>query len=321
MKTPLVNKILKFGFFAFLFIAAAGVSAYIALTFVIESEDVVIIPELKDKDVLYALEILSDMGLNTKVKSIEYHSTTPRNHIIDQYPEPGTEIKKGRDVKITVSRGPKSIVMPNLFGLPVRQARIILEENGLCIDKISKTRSRTGKQDEIISQFPLAGKIVERDNCINLLVVSGQHEKAYLLPDYKGILLTDVLTQLDQYRLISGKIQHVALKQMPENAVVDQQPRAGKRVTTGQRIGFVINRPTHSKNDKNNDGRHVFRYRLEKGFLKQKVRAVLKFDGVSVDIYHQLMKPGKELWLFIPDIDNSTLFLYVDDSLVETRVY
>jgi serine/threonine-protein kinase len=114
------------------FIFIVGISAFFVLTLMIKSEDTVIIPKVTGKDVIYALEILSDLGLNTKVKGSEYNDNIPKNHIIFQDPEPGSEIKKGRDVKIILSKGAKEALTPNLKGLTIDQARIILEENELC---------------------------------------------------------------------------------------------------------------------------------------------------------------------------------------------
>ena len=60
---------------------AAGVSAYFTLTLIIKSEDTVIVPELIGKDVVYALEFLTDLELNTKVKGSEYSENIPKNNV------------------------------------------------------------------------------------------------------------------------------------------------------------------------------------------------------------------------------------------------
>ena len=96
------------------FFLAVGIGAYLTITLIIKSEDTVVIPEITGKELVYALEILSDLELNTKVKGSEYSADIPKNHIVFQEPEPGTEIKKGRDVRIIISKGARTIPMPNL---------------------------------------------------------------------------------------------------------------------------------------------------------------------------------------------------------------
>ena len=60
----------------------AGVSAYLTLTLIIKSEDTVVVPELVGKNVVNVLELLTNLGLNTKIKGSEYSAEVPKNHII-----------------------------------------------------------------------------------------------------------------------------------------------------------------------------------------------------------------------------------------------
>jgi eukaryotic-like serine/threonine-protein kinase len=64
------------------------------LTLIIKSEDTVIVPELIGKDVVSALERLTELELNAKVKGSEYSTEFPKNHVVFQDPQPGSEIKK-----------------------------------------------------------------------------------------------------------------------------------------------------------------------------------------------------------------------------------
>ena len=140
-----------------LFCLSVGVSAYIALTFIIKSEDTVIVPDLTGKDLVYSLELLTNLGLNTKVRGSEYSETVPKNHIIFQDPDPGSEIKKDRDIRIIISKGPQNVIMPNLEGISIQQARIIAEENGLCVGKISHTYSDSKKKRHCDGAIPVNG--------------------------------------------------------------------------------------------------------------------------------------------------------------------
>ena len=161
MKNPAL-KIGKIAALVLSFIIFAGVSAYLTLTLLIKSEDVVIVPDLTGKEDVNVLEILTDLGLNTKVKGFEYTEDVPKNHIVFQQPKPGVEIKKGRDIKIIISRGAKNILMPNLKGLSLQQARIIIEENGLCHKEQSRTYNSIFEKDNIIAQLPSPGSQINR---------------------------------------------------------------------------------------------------------------------------------------------------------------
>ena len=320
----MISRILKLGALFFLFVLIVGASAYLTLTLIIKSEDTVVVPDLSGKNVVYVLELLTDLGLNTKVKGSEYSADVPENNVIFQEPEPGAEIKKGRDVRIIISKGAKSILMPNLKGLSVRQARIILEENSLRRGEISSTYSNTIKKDEIIAQIPSPGTMITRGACVNLLVSMGIRPRAYKMPDLIGLSLNSAITMIESIDLVLGEIKTRFHKDKPLNTIVAQELLSGYRVTQGSAVNIVINRKPIKKgrrylNESQEGG--LFRYRLKDGFLKRHIRVRLNSFGVSADLFDGFMKPGEEIWLLIPRKNNATVFLYEDGELLKTFVY
>jgi beta-lactam-binding protein with PASTA domain len=319
-----ISRIFKLSALFFLFVMIVGASAYLTLTLIIKSEDTVVVPDLCGKNVVYVLELLTDLGLNTKVRGSEYSADVPENNVIFQEPEPGAEIKKGRDVRIIISKGAKTILMPNLKGLFVGQARIILEENSLQPGEISSTYSNTLKKDEIIAQVPSPGTMIKRGECVNLLVSMGIRPQAYKMPDLIGLSLNSAMTMIEGIDLVLGEIKTRFHEDKPLNRVVAQELPSGHRVTQGSTVNIVINRKPGKKGinslNESQDG-GLFRYRLKHGFLKRHIRVRLKSFGVSADLFDGFMKPGEEIWLLIPKNDNATVFLYEDGELLKTLVY
>ena len=105
----MITRIAKISTFIIVLILIIGASAYFTLTLIIKSEDTVVVPDLVGKKVLYVLEILTDLKLNAKIKGSEYSSDIPVDHVIFQEPEPGSEIKIGRNVTIIISKGTETI--------------------------------------------------------------------------------------------------------------------------------------------------------------------------------------------------------------------
>ena len=320
----MISRVLKIAVLFFGFILVAGASAYLTLTLIIKSEDAVVVPDLVGEDVVYALELLTDLELNTKVEGSEYSTDLPKNNVIFQEPEPGSEIKKGRSVRIIISKGPKSIPMPNLEKLSVQKARIILEENSLCQGQISSTYSNRIEKDSIIAQVPSVGTMISRNECVNLLVSIGIRPHEYKMPDLKGRFLDSAIPLIENGNLILGKIKSVFYNDKPLNTIIAQEPLSGYRVAEGGTVDLVINRKPGRKGRGYLTGVPVgnfFRYRAKDGFLKRHIRVVLNSFGVSNTIYDEFIQPGEEIWLLIPDNSNTTLFLYEDDKLIKTRVY
>ena len=197
----MIAKIAKIAGLALTFILVAGISAYLSLTLIIKSEDTVIVPNLEGKDVVYVLELLTELELNTKVRGSEYTNDVPKNYVIFQDPSPGAEIKKGRDVKIILSKGPKTLFMPNLLALSIQQANIILEENGICQGVLSRTYHSRIEKDHIIAQVPAQGTMISRGECVDFLVSIGVQARAFKMPDLIGLRLEDALQSIEKAEL------------------------------------------------------------------------------------------------------------------------
>ena len=315
----MISRIASIGLIVLAFTVIAGVSAYLTLTFFIKQEDTVVVPDLVGKDVVRVLFELTDLGLNTKVRGADYSADIPANHVIFQEPQPGDEIKKDRDVRIVISKGTKTVLTPNLKGLPVSQARIILDENGLCLGAQSHMFSSKVRKDGIVSHAPSSGRAIPRGDCVNLLVSRGPRPEAYKMSDLDGQALEETILLLEAVDLRLGKVRTVSYKNRPWNSIVAQEPLPGHRVLEGLRIDLSVNRPRGEDGRKSVDGLaglNLFRYRAANGFLKRRIRIRLNGFGESIDLYDGLLKPGDEIWHLIPENPDTSLLLYEDGELV-----
>jgi eukaryotic-like serine/threonine-protein kinase len=319
-----IVKIVKTALLTLLFFVSAGLSAYMALTYIIKSGDTVIVPDLTGKDLVYSLEILTDLGLNTKVSGSEYNEIIPKNHIIFQDPGPGSEIKKDRDVRIVISKGPQTIVMPNLEGLSIQQARIIAEENGLCQGKLSVAYSKTFIKDMVMAQAPLPGKVVTRDSCIDILLSNGIQPAQYMMPDLADTTLDETIQILESLNLTIGDIQSTYDVSKPKNRIVSQSPLPGYPVVENSIVNLVMNREPGSKSHNlmnETGGVQLFRFKLEIGLMRKHIHIDVNCFGLTVDLIDIYAKPGEEIWTLIPGNLDATLFLYQDNELIKTEVF
>lgn len=320
----MIAKIAKIAAIGLAFIFVAGISAYFTLTLIVKSEDTVIVPSLEGKDVVYALELLTELELNTKVKGSEYTADIPKNYVVFQEPQAGAEIKKGRDVKIILSKGPQTVSMPNLLALSVRQANIILDENGICQGEVSSTYSKLVEKDHIIAQVPSQGTMISRGGCVDLLISKGARPKAFKMPDLIGLSLEDALESIENVKLVIGDIKSSYQKNKPQNIIVKQTPISGYRVITASPVSLLINRESKKERPDRLYGQFpasLFSYRVDNGFLKRRIRVSLNSDGFTNDLFDDFVKAGEEIWLLIPRDKEATLFLYENDKLILTQAY
>jgi len=295
------------------FAAVAGISGYLTLRFIIKGEDTVVVPELLGKDVIYALNILTDLGLNTKVGGFEYRADVPANHVAYQDPAAGSVVKKDRDVRIIISKGPKSLIAPNLVGMELRQASIIMEENGLSQGTLSRTFDPTAAIDQVISQVPPSGTVAMREDAVDLLVSLGHRPKNYKMPYLQGMTLEDAILVLERYHLNVGRIQTVQRPDQPLDVVTAQDPEYGYQVDSGGFVNLTINRA--EKGPIVEQGLGLLHHGVGQGFLRSHIRIRVNAFGMFYELYNAFAPAGDQIWLLTPRGPEATVFVYDNGKL------
>jgi len=320
----MLKKLAKIAALFVVFLVVAGASAYLTLTFIIKSEDTVIVPDLVGKDVVTALEQLTDLQLNTKVNGSEYSRQFPKNHVTYQEPDPGSEIKKDRDIRIIISKGPKNILMPNLISLSKRQARMIMEENGISQGHLTHTYFKAVEKDHIIVQVPSAGTMITRGISVDLLVSMGSRPVAYKMPELAGLSLDKAVLMIEKTNLAVGEIRSHYDKHKPRNIIVQQEPLAGYRIRENSPVSLVINR--HPGKTVGAHLHHplygsLLQHRVKNGFLRKRIRVEFESEDSAADIFDDYIKPGEEIWVLVPRDQDARAFIFEDDKLVKTLMY
>jgi serine/threonine-protein kinase len=147
---------------------------------------------------------------------------------------------------------------------------------------------------------------------------------AYKMPELAGLSIEDAVLLIEKFDLPLGEIKSVFYENKSRNTVVSQEPLAGYRVDAGNRVNLVINRKPPKKDQEylpGEQGRNLFTYRLNNGFLRRHIRIELKSNGFSSDLFDEFIKPGQEIWLLIPTNNEATVLVYEDDKLIQTHVY
>lgn len=306
------------------FFVISGISTYFTISYFIKNEETVVVPDLIGEDIIYVLELLTSLGLNTKVKGSEYSRDFAQNNIIFQDPKPGEVIKKNRDVRIIISKGTKTLSMPNLKGLNLQQAQLIIDKNGLFEKNSAKTFHNTVKKNIIISQYPTPGNKIVRGVSSNLLISLGKRPPELVMPDLGGLFLDEAVLEAEKSHLVINSIKTVYQENKTANIILNQDPPSGYHIRENHLINLEVNRKTDrgQKNTRLGDKKTaLFRYRLPPGYLKQHIRVELRAFNTTFILYDELMKPEKKIWVVVPGYSVSVIFLYKNDELVLSRIF
>lgn len=132
------------------------------------------VPNVVGEQYLVADVELTNKGFRVST-SQEFSDIYDKNVVIKQTPEPTTELPEGSTIELVISKGsePKYIIMPNLSGKKVDEAKKIITDNGLEVGVRTKESSQKYPADFVISQEIEAGQQVLQGSSINLVISNG----------------------------------------------------------------------------------------------------------------------------------------------------
>ncbi len=157
LQKPESGKIVKEGRTIFLFVSGG--------------DQVLSVPVLKGKSIRDARLSLERIGLKLG-KIDEVPSTHPKDMVFDQQFAEGTKLRKGQSVGITVSigKGGGDIIVPDLIGKSLTEAKNILSDSTLTIGKVNYQISSTLLPNTVLDQYPAPGNKLNSGNAVDLFI-------------------------------------------------------------------------------------------------------------------------------------------------------
>ncbi len=198
------------------------------------------IPEIVGLSVEQAETLLKESGLGVRVILEEYNPDKPSGVILSQNPEAGSIIKKGRNIRVTVSKGGKLVEVPKLRGVSLRQAEIMLSEMGLKVGDISWTYNDSFPEEVVVSVTPSFGTTVPKGISVSLNVNKFSPEGAVIVPQFIGKNMDDARNLASNFGLEIGIIRYKVDNSLLPRTVVEQIPKAGAEVNRGSMVELVI---------------------------------------------------------------------------------
>jgi serine/threonine-protein kinase len=200
----------------------------------------VVVPTLAGKPLNEATIVLADVGLKLKVEEVRRtDAKVPTGQIISQDPQAGASTRRERSVKVWVSSGPRSTVVPALLGESERTAQMRLQQEGVELSGTSEIKSGEYQADAIVAQTPPAKSIAAR---VALLVNRGERGSTYVMPDLIGV---NGDRAADLLRVRAFRVAVVGdhpYPGVPAGVVLRQSPQAGFQIAPGEPISLEVSR-------------------------------------------------------------------------------
>lgn len=197
------------------------------------------VPDFKN----YSVEELKKELKHKKLKVREVgedFSSLPVGKIFLQEPEPKEIVKKGRNIKVWVSKGEALIDIPDLDGMSYLDAKILLEKKGLVVDKVVGVKAN-GNYNEVIATDPQSNRLLTKGERISFLVNTSESYNTVKMPDIIGLSIDEAITILNDNNLILGNIEYTTLEDIQKNVVVKCGVDEGTKLKVGSSIDIVVN--------------------------------------------------------------------------------
>ncbi len=154
-------------------------------------------------------------------------------------PAGGTQAEKGSTVRVTISSGPDSVVLPdNLVGMTPEDARKAIETLGLKWElDSSKVASDTVAEGKVAQTNPSPGSKVKAGQTIRVYLSSGSDEVE--VPDLDGMSQDQARSALKAVGLELGNVTSVD-SEKDKDRIVAQDPVTGTKVKKGTTIGVSV---------------------------------------------------------------------------------
>jgi len=139
-----------------------------------QGPELVVVPRVEGRQLADAEIMLGNKDLSANVEE-EYDDKYAAGFVISQEPGAGKKIEKGGSVNLLVSKGPQpeKVSMPDLVGLNLDEAHRKAEEKKLVLDESGRKDSTEYYANQIISQDPESGVMVDEGSTVKVVVSKG----------------------------------------------------------------------------------------------------------------------------------------------------
>jgi len=301
-------------------LSATALFAYLAMEWALEGavhgRKQVQVPDLRRKSVLAALDALAPLNLGLRKDGSEFDNSVPVGAILRQLPAPGTTVREGKTIRVVISHGGETVFVPNLAGLPLRNAEMMLRQKQLLLGEVSEAYSLKVERGVVISQDPRGETSAEKNALVNVVVSGGPPPPGILLmPDFRQKNVSEAQAWAQAAR-VGIETREDSGSLFPNGTVLSQEPPPDSVVRADQRVRLTVS--ARSPQAHAMPLRHLH-YEVSQGNQESLVRIMLLDASGEREVFNGLRAPGSKIDMDLPQGSSTRVRIYVNGILVEER--
>ena len=311
MLEKLIKTLLKYSLIITTFILTGLASGLIVMNIIIKSGNVTV-PDITKKPLDQALIILGQNNLYPLVEGTRYDKEIPPYYIISQKPEPGKIVKKGRTVKISISKGQRILLIPDFLGQTLREIEIKLAGKQLRIGDIIKVHSNNYPEGICISQDPKPDEKSNPGDPVNILISLGPKRVDSLMPNLIGLKEEKAFDILNGLKVTIGKTKKGSSSIETLDTIIAQDPQPGYPLAQNQTVDLTINKISSKAQPQLLKTYRSFNYKVPAGNDYKNVKILVKNAKGNKELFNKTAAPGKYISLIVEVIGKTYVTVFVD---------
>lgn len=221
-------------------IAFAVFMDFIVMPWYTKHGEAVELPDVTDKKVPEAMEILKEGGFDPLIQDSVYDEQFPPGSVIQQNPLPFSKVKEGRRVYLIVSIGEKPRYMPQLISLTPQDAGFRLKELGLMLNQVFYEFSDFYPRGVVINQSIPSGNEVRKNQKVNITVSLGPAPTSLEIPNLVGKSLETGEKEMETLGVPVGRIRYVYRPKLVPGTILNQSISAGTSAAKVDSIDLIV---------------------------------------------------------------------------------
>src|ERR1700691_5370576 len=258
-----MKPLFRFAMKTLVLVVVALVSALTAMRFAIHGQEVQV-PSVIGLTPADAERTVSSLGIQVEVERQYYSPQISEGRIMTQLPMPGTKVRRGWQLGVAQSMGPRCVAIPDVPKQSERAAEWNLRRRGLEIASTAEIQIPGMPADHVLAQSPPPNANQVAAPRTSLLVTAAADPATYVMPNFTGQPLGTAAKTLQDAGFKLGNVSVAPpatsntaapgnalpnpapanntppLQPSPASIIVTQWPPAGQKILAGAVMNFEV---------------------------------------------------------------------------------
>lgn len=181
-----------------------------------------------------------ELGARHLVGEDRFDDTIPAGRIVQQRPQAGNLMKRGGEVRLTLSLGKQLAQVPDLQGQALQAALTELGAAGLQLGRRGTVYWNDSEPGTVVYQSPPAGTEIDRSVPVDVFIAAEDPEDTFVMPDLVYRRASAVRPRFEALGFRFGSVKYEPYEGVEPGTILRHTPLAGHPLRRRDAISLVV---------------------------------------------------------------------------------